>query len=453
MKRPWQVVTIVLAVMTVGIGYLGYSQYLQKKLLQTHLANRNQKAFFEMVDHVENMEVMMAKGMVANSPRQNILLFSDLWQQANAAQEDLGTLPISHATLGRTAKFIQQAGDYAFSLAKQNARGIPVKNSEWNKLARLHTEAGVLGSELQQIQTEVNDGRLTWREIGGEARGRLNRANKQLAAERFTQVDKRMQEYPTLIYDGPFSDHIKRRQPLGLTGRQITAADAGLIALDFVGGSTPKKHIVDRTSKVNGIIPAFRVHLRPAGGQGEEVVLDISRKGGHVIWMLNPRTVGSATLSSTEATQKAGQFLAKHGKVDMEATYALAQRNNTVVISFAYKQDKVLVYSDLIKIKVALDNGEIVGYEALGYLMSHTVRKLPKPQITANEARRAVNPRLQVNKTALTLIPLETLQEVLCYEIKGTLNNDPFIIYINAVTGEEERILKVIETNGGQTTM
>lgn len=451
MKKPWYAAALALALLTVGIGYWGYSQYLQKKQLEVLLTNRNNKAFFELVDHVETMEVLLAKGLVANSSRQNMLLFSDLWQQASAAQEDLGALPVSHAVLGRTAKFLGQVGDYAFSLAKKNARGLPVRSSDWDRLAELHTEAGVLGSELQQIQAAANSGRLSWREIGRETRTNIKDANRQLTAERFVRVDKQMQEYPTLIYDGPFSDHIERRRPLGLTGKTITSGEARAIALDFSRVASGKKYNVTGVSTVNGVIPAFRVNLRPAGGRGEEIVMDISRQGGHVVWMLNTRPVGRST-AVMDTAGKAGQFLVNRGKKNMEATYSLEQQN-TVVTSFAYKQDNVLVYPDLIKVKVALDNGEIIGYEAMGYLMSHTKRKLPEPKITAAEARREVSPRLKINSTKLTLIPLETLQEVLCYEIRATLNSDPFIIYINALTGEEERILQVIETGGGPRTM
>lgn len=444
---------IALAVLTAGIGFLGYNQYLQKKVLQTHLANRNQKAFYEMVDHVQNMEVLTAKGMVANSPRQNIMLFSDLWQQSNAAQEDLAIMSINHDALGRTAKFIRQVGDFAYSLAKKNARGTPVKSSDWNKLASLHTQAGVLNTELLRIQSQANIGRLTWQEIARKTKSKLPGTAQQLsAADGFTKIDKRMQEYPTLIYDGPFSDHIKRRQPQGLTGKAISSGEAGRVAMEFAEAASGRKYKVARSATVNGVIQAFRVYLDPAGGKGEAVVIDISRKGGHVIWMLNPRRVASSTVSRADAIKKAGQFLAGRGNADMEATYTLEQRNSALT-SFAYKQNNVLVYPDLIKVKVALDNGEIVGYEAMGYLMSHTTRKLPKPKVSEAKARQVINPRLKINSTRLTLIPLETLQEVQCYEFKGTLNGDPFIIYVNAQTGEEERILKVIETGGGQKTM
>ena len=444
---------VVLGVLTAVTGFLGYNQFLQKKLLETHLANRNQKAFFEMTDHVRNMQVLMSKGMVANSPRQNILLFSDLWQQANAAQNNLASLPVNQATIGRTSRFIRQAGDFAYTLAKKNARGIPVKSGDWDTLARLHTEAGVLNTELQRILTHASDGKLTWGEIGQATPAKLNKANQQLSsADGMNRIDKRMQEYPTLIYDGPFSDHIKRRQPMGLSGKNISSGDAGLIALDFAHAASGKKYIIRGTSQVNGTIPAFRVHLRPAGGQGAEVVTDISRKGGHGIWMLNPRSVNRSTITSKDGAKKAGQFLVGRGKADLEGTYTLEQRDMSVT-SFAYKQEGVLVYPDLIKVKVALDNGEIIGYEAMGYLMSHTTRKLPKPKITEAEARRAVSSRLKINSTRLALIPLETFKEVLCYEIKGTLNKDPFIVYINALNGEEERIMKIIETNGGPSAM
>ena len=57
----------------------------------------------------------------------------------------------------------------------------------------------------------------------------------------------------------------------------------------------------------------------------------------------------------------------------MQDTYYLKE-DSTATINYAYEQDGVIVYSDLIKVKIALDNGEIVGFESKIFNESHRTR-------------------------------------------------------------------------------
>ena len=54
------------------------------------------------------------------------------------------------------------------------------------------------------------------------------------------------------------------------------------------------------------------------------------------------------------------------------------KEENVITVNYAYEQDGVIVYPDLIKVKMALDNGEVLGIETTGYLNSHTERELVK---------------------------------------------------------------------------
>ncbi len=60
----------------------------------------------------------------------------------------------------------------------------------------------------------------------------------------------------------------------------------------------------------------------------------------------------------------------------MKETYYLKQ-GGAVTINYAYEQN-VIVYPDLIKLKIALDNGEILGIETTGYLNNHTERNISR---------------------------------------------------------------------------
>lgn len=135
----------------------------------------------------------------------------------------------------------------------------------------------------------------------------------------------------------------------------------------------------------------------------------------------------------------------------MKATYYLKE-GGIVTINYAYVQDNVTIYPDLIKIKVALDNGEILGMETSGYLNNHTKRDIPTPLISIEEAKESLNKNLEITTEDLAIIPTEWKTEIFCYEFKGKIDDTDFLVYINALTGKEENILVIIDTPNGVLT-
>ena len=111
------------------------------------------------------------------------------------------------------------------------------------------------------------------------------------------------------------------------------------------------------------------------------------------------------------------------------------------------------MYPDLIKIKVALDNGEILGIETTGYLSNHEERNLKTAKITKEEAKKKLNKNLNIMSEKMAVIPTEYKTEIFCYEFKGKIDDREFIVYINAETGEEEDILVIYNTPNGVLTM
>ena len=113
-----------------------------------------------------------------------------------------------------------------------------------------------------------------------------------------------------------------------------------------------------------------------------------------------------------------------------------------------------MIYPDQAKVKVALDNGEVIGVDARQYLTHHRVRGLPAPKITEQQARAQLRPDLAVTRAQLALIPdLAGTGERLTYEFQGKLGEDVYLVYINAETGAEEQILQLIQTDGGTFTL
>ena len=107
----------------------------------------------------------------------------------------------------------------------------------------------------------------------------------------------------------------------------------------------------------------------------------------------------------------------------------------------------------MVKVRVALDNGDILGLETKGYLMNHTERELSGASLTVEEAREKISTNLEVSATKLALVPKDSMREVLCYEFKGAFNDRNFIIYVNANNGREEEIFLLIESDEGVLTI
>ena len=134
----------------------------------------------------------------------------------------------------------------------------------------------------------------------------------------------------------------------------------------------------------------------------------------------------------------------------MEAVW-ISDVNSNVYVNYAPVKNGVIYYPDLIKLKMATDNGQILGMEANNYIYNHTERELPDPVLTEAQAKEFVSPSLSPEGGRLTLIP-KGEKELLCYEFTGNIEGE-YYVYIDAVTGNEANILYVIETDNGQLIM
>ena len=136
----------------------------------------------------------------------------------------------------------------------------------------------------------------------------------------------------------------------------------------------------------------------------------------------------------------------------MKATYYLKQEG-IVTINYAYNQNGVIMYPDLIKVKVALDDGEILGIETTGYLNNHQERKISNAKISKEEAKKTLNKDLEITSEGFAIIPTEWKTEIFCYEFKGKVDGQEFLVYINCENGREEDILVIKDTPNGTLTM
>lgn len=131
----------------------------------------------------------------------------------------MNQLPVSDVLTGRTAKFLTQVGDYAYFLLQQTAQGQNKSDQQWGTLSRLYHQSADLNMELHNLEARIADGKLYLSELTRETARSMKKEGPRLANSYFLAIEKHMESFPTLIYDGPFSNHLEKRLPGDLPER------------------------------------------------------------------------------------------------------------------------------------------------------------------------------------------------------------------------------------------
>jgi len=173
----------------------------------------------------------------------------------------------------------------------------------------------------------------------------------------------------------------------------------------------------------------------------------VTKRSGKVVWMMNERIVGEEKLSMKQAEEHGRTFLNKHGYANMVVS-EIDSYERSALFTFVPTQDDVRIYPDSVIVEVALDNGEVTAFNATEYLFNHKKRILSKPKLSKEEARKKVNPSVKVTNQRLALIEGKNDgNEVLTWELTGSFEGSAYMIYVNAITGEEEEVVKM-DTGG-----
>lgn len=440
----WIILIISIAIIII-LAYLLFKKNKEVQLVNTNLYNSN---FYELVDYIQNVETYLSKSTISTSSTHSAETLTYLWREANLAQTYLSELPIQSQELENTSKFLNQVSDYSYALSRKNIKGENLTEEELKNLEELHSYSLELENTLNELALELENGALSWKDLTKKDNGQFAQSVSS-SLDIFDQLEQNFHKYSGLIYDGAFSEHLTSSNPKMIKGDEISEEDAAKKAKDFLGENNVSE-ISNLGANENANILAYNFSIK--NNDGKTTYISISKKGGYVIYSSFNREIKEQKLNYEEANNKALEYLKQKGFDNMKETYYLAE-NGILTINYAYVQQDIIMYPDLIKIKVALDNGEILGIETTGYLSNHEERNLKTAKITKEEAKKKLNKNLNIMSEKMAVIPTEYKTEIFCYEFKGKIDDREFIVYINAETGEEEDILVIYNTPNGVLTM
>jgi spore germination protein len=421
--------------------------YLEAQSTQRQLEAVYLRGLGELGDYMTGITNTLSKGIYAGTPAQMATLSAQLWRDSGAAKTALSSLPAANVDLSQAYRFLSQVGDYATRLSAQMTAGQNIGDKEMDTLEGMLQYSQELTQAVYQIEDKVRAGEIRLLQAGrGDEADQDQSGGQQQPQQTSGMFDDagKLEGYATLIYDGPFSDHMLEIEPRMTKGAPPITAER---AMEIARGACGEQEFL-----VVGEEASRMASYRLEGG---ESTAGVTKNGGYLSYLTCGRPIADATIDARRAVELASAFLVTMGYENMKATY-FETANGECTVNFAYAQEDAICYPDLVKVGVAMDNGEVVFVDARSYLVNHYERSLPASDpVSPEQAQASLGTALeQVTYVGRAVIPTDGGNEKLCHEFSATgKNGHNLLCYVNTETGEEERLLILIKTEQGVLTV
>ncbi|MFK7696457.1 germination protein YpeB [Paenibacillus sp. HJGM_3] len=428
------IVTLLLA----GAVLWGYQVNQEKNSILLKAENQYQRAFHDLSYHVDQLQRELGNSLAINSTshasqRRGLV---NVWRITSEARNEINQLPLTLMPFNKTEEFLSNIASFSYRVAARDLTKEPLSPEELQSMSALHERSKEISTQLRDVQSQVIANNLRWMDVE-VALASDEKALDNTIIDGFQTVDKKVSEYDDLNWGPSMAGLFEKRSFQALSGPVVTADEVKQKAGAFLGISDLNTiHVVENGDGIE--YSSFSVTTKKPNTQ-EDISLDYSKKGGEMIWYMNPRTVNERNLSPEKAREAAQSFLEAHGYKGMTAV-SYDEYQNVANITFAGQQNNMIVYPEKVTAMVAMDSGDVTGLQAADYLFEHKARESKAPALSMEQVKKSLNPALQVSHETLAIIKNELDKEVLCYQFSGKINGGDYRIFLNADTGNEEKV-------------
>ncbi|HLS60908.1 MAG TPA: germination protein YpeB [Virgibacillus sp.] len=432
---------VVLSIGIIGTGLWGYQEHQEKNAVLIQAENTYQRAFHELSYHMDLLHDKIGSSLAMNSKDSLSPQLVEIWRLTSEAHSNVGQLPLSLLPFNKTEELLSDIGDFTYQTAVRDLDEKPLSEKEIKSLKSLYEQSGEIKDELRDVQHLVLDQNLRWMDVQ-LALATQDEQMDNTIIDGFETVEKQVKGYSESNVDSTILGASRKDHEFKhLRGKKINKKQAIEKGQDLFN----IKDKQDLTATKSGEGADVSLYSVSYNNGDKNAYLDVTEKGGHPLTLLVDRPINDRKISLHEGLKKAEEYVKEFEFEDM-VIFQSNEYDNIGVYSFLHNEDGTRVYSDAIEVKVALDNGDILGFTARNYFMNHKDRDLPKPKITDKEAKEKVNEQVEIKEEHLAVIDNDLGDEVLTYEYLGVLGDQTYRIFINAMDGREEKVEKLSGT-------
>ena len=434
------IITALLALSTTGLAVgLGLSEKKSSNY-QNKLENVYQSNFYSLLDSVNNLDNKLSKLNNSSSSSYQRKLLLEASSNASEAEISIASLPLSQNDIQDTVKMVNQISGYTTTLADKLAQGQSLTDNEIKTLENISQSVSALKSQLNEFARKLDKGYQILRaSMDIDTDG--NRFSTSLSSLKNNDV-----EYPTMIYDGPFSDSVVNSAIKGVKKAKVSKEKAQ----EHLESHFKSASLIEYIGSTEGRFQTY--NFRVTNSSEEKLYVQSLQQGGDILTISGAGELGQASIDDTQAKNIALEFAKLNGIENGQVVWSDTIEND-VYFNIAPTQNSIILYPDLVKVKVNLVSGSVVGYDATAYFTNHTDRSLSKGSLTLDEGETKVPDRFTITLTRYALVPLDYNREVVCVEVQAEDGENTFYFYYNVISGNLENLLKVIKTDNGNLLM
>jgi spore germination protein len=432
----------VAALLFLGAIFWGYQEHQEKNSILIKAENGYQRAFHDLSHHMNRLQDELGQTLAVSSTSYGAQRkgLANVWRLTSQAQNEINQLPLTMLPFSHAESFLARINDFAYKASIRDLNKQPLTASELKTLKTLHASSADINKELGKIQDAVIQNRLRWMDVETALASEHNPHDNTII-DGFRTIDKKIGEYPEADWGPSAMSQPRKFSAAALDGNTASPAEIRAKAESFLGYRElgAGQMTVSETGGKSSF-KAYTVTVPTSGGH--RVQLEYTQKGGHLLWYMNTRPVHTRKLNFDTARNKAGNFLVRNQYRNMTPV-SYDEYDHVAVFTFAAVKNGVRMYNDKVTVRVALDNGDIVGLQATDHVFADKVLTPGRPKMSREEALKRLNPDFRVLEHNLAVVENDSRQPVLTHEFVGTINGGTYRIYLNADTGLEESIEKV----------
>lgn len=419
-KKVFTVITAYALAIIAVLGIFSFISYKNLNVYRQSSRYASMLAFEETVSAVDRMSNTLAKSMYATDGAMCGKICSQVYADAMAAEAALSTLPFATHELEEISAYLNQVGDYAYTLCSTAAQD-GFEREDVENLTELSGVASGLAQSLRELQSSVHEGSILMDKREHELINIGRNADAGNVSDEFLRFESEFPHRSALSYDGRYS---KAREE-NMTKGRLSDAEALAQAARFAGVSPSEMKLSYEYEGKDG---------RKCYSVGD-VRVCVDKEG--VESMSQSRIVEDSRISLEKAEETAAAFLDKQGYKSLMLS---EQEEQSGVARFKYTltQDGAEFPDRYVSIAVALDDGSIYFFSRESY---DTANAELYWGITEQQARDTLPDSLTLTDSARVVIESEGGNDVACYRLRCTNSeNKPVTIYVDASNGRQSRI-------------
>ena len=437
--RGLAIFTALLGATSIVFGGLWLSSENEKNGYKNELENVYKSNFYSLLDNVNNLENKMSKVINSSSSIYQRKTLQEAAKNASEAEIAVASLPLSASDTQEMTKMVNQISGFTSTLADKLVTS-DLDSSEYQTLREIHENVKNLQNELNEFERKMNRGYSIV-----DASGNINDGTNDFSLTLSSFKDNDV-EYPSMIYDGPFSDSVTTSEVKGLKGEKISKTEALKNLEKYFKNASD----VDFESETNGTFETY--NYRVTNSEDEILFVQMTKIGGYVLTISGAGEKGSSNTPSEEAKEIALNFAKENGIKNPEVVWS-DTIENSMYFNITPVENGIVLYPDLVKVKINLSSGTVVGYDATSYFTNHTERNIKKGSIKYSEVSGKIPSEFELLNNRIALAPLDYNREIVCIEIEANDGESTFYFYFNSTSGELENVLKVVKTDNGNLLM